>query len=114
MIEKIVLDYLNGVLDVPCYMEVPEKPIAPYVVIEKTGNGFLVIQGNKILSGTLAIQSYGTSLYNAAELDEEVKTAMESIVELDSVYRCRLAGSYNFTDTSTKRYRYQSVFDMTY
>lgn len=110
MIEKIVLDYLNGVLDVPCYMEVPEKPIAPYVVIEKTGES----ETNKILSGTLAIQSYGTSLYSAAELDEEVKTAMESIVELDSVYRCRLAGSYNFTDTSTKRYRYQSVFDMTY
>ena len=110
MIEKIVLDYLNGVLDVPCYMEVPEKPIAPYVVIEKTGES----ETNKILSGTLVTHSYGTSLYNAAELDEEVKTAMESIVELDSVYRCRLAGSYNFTDTSTKRYRYQSVFDMTY
>ena len=110
MIEKIVLDYLNGVLDVPCYMEVPEKPIAPYVVIEKTGES----ETNKILSGTLVTQSCGTSLYNAAELDEEVKTAMESIVELDSVYRCRLAGSYNFTDTSTKRYRYQSVFDMTY
>lgn len=110
MIEKIVLDYLNGVLDVPCYMEIPEKPIAPYVVIEKTGES----ETNKIFSGTLAIQSISTSLYNAAELDEEVKTAMESIVELDSVYRCRLAGSYNFTDTSTKRYRYQSVFDMTY
>ena len=110
MIEKIVLDYLNGVLDVPCYMEVPEKPIAPYVVIEKTGES----ETNKILSVTLVTQSYGTSLYNAAELNEEVKTAMESIVELDSVYRCRLAGSYNFTDTSTKRYRYQSVFDMTY
>ena len=45
MIEKIVLDYLNGVLDVPCYMEVPEKPIAPYVVIEKTGES----ETNKIL-----------------------------------------------------------------
>ena len=110
MIEKIVLDYLNGVLNIPCYMEVPEKPTAPYVVIEKTSES----ETNKILSGTLVTQSYGTSLYNAAELDEEVKTAMESIVELDSVYRCRLAGSYNFTDTSTKRYRYQSVFDMTY
>lgn len=110
MIERIVLDYLNGVLDVPCYMEVPEKPIASYVVIEKTGES----ETNKIFSGTLAIQSISTSLYNAAELDEEVKTAMENIVELGSVYRCRLAGSYNFTDTSTKRYRYQSVFDMTY
>ena len=53
MIEKIVLDYLNGVLDVPCYMEVPEKPTAPYVVIEKTGES----ETNKILSGTLVTQS---------------------------------------------------------
>ena len=50
MIEKIVLDYLNGVLKVPCYMEAPEKPIAPYVVIEKTGES----ETNKIFSGTLA------------------------------------------------------------
>lgn len=110
MIEKIVLDYLNGVLDVPCYMEVPEKPIAPFVVIEKTGESVT----NKIHSGTLAIQSYGESLFNAAELDEQVKTAMDGIVELNTIYSCRLIGSYNFTDTSTKRYRYQSVFDMTY
>ena len=110
MIEKIVLDYLNGVLDVPCYMEVPEKPIAPYVVIEKTGES----ETNKIHQATLVNQRHGKSTYNAAELDEEVKTAMDSIVELNSVYRCRLAGSYNFTDTSAKRYRYQSVFDMTY
>lgn len=110
MIEKIVLDYLNGVLKVPCYMEAPEKPIAPYVVIEKTGES----ETNKIFSGTLAIQSISTSLYNAAELNEEVKTVMENIVELDFVYRCRLVGSYNFTDTETKKYRYQSVFDMTY
>lgn len=110
MIEKIVLDYLNGVLDAPCFMEVPEKPNAPFVVIEKTGESVT----NKIHLGTLAIQSYGTSLFNAAELDEQVKTAMESIVELNTVYRCQLIGSYNFTDTETKRYRYQSVFNITF
>lgn len=35
MIEKTVLDYLNRKLDVPVYMEVPEKPEKEYVVIEK-------------------------------------------------------------------------------
>ena len=39
MIEKTVLDYLNRKLDVPVYMEVPEKPEKEYVVIEKTGSG---------------------------------------------------------------------------
>ena len=39
MIEKTVLNYLNRKLDVPVYMEVPEKPEKEYVVIEKTGSG---------------------------------------------------------------------------
>ena len=37
MIEKTVLDYLNRKLDVPVYMEVPEKPEKEYVVIRKNG-----------------------------------------------------------------------------
>ena len=31
-----------------------------------------------------------------------------------NVFRCELNGDYNFTDTETKRYRYQAVFDLTY
>ena len=38
MIETIVLDYLSSVLPEPCSLEVPERPPARFVVLEKTGS----------------------------------------------------------------------------
>ena len=108
MIETTVLDYLSGKLDVPVYMEEPEKPPQEYVVIEKTGSG----RKNYINSAMLALQSYGATLYQAAELNEQVKAAMEDIVDLDLISRAELNTDYNFTDTQTKRYRYQAVYDL--
>ena len=63
MIEKIVLDYLNRELDVPAYLEEPEKLTADrYVLIEKTGSS----RSNYLKKATLALQSYAGSLYEAA------------------------------------------------
>ena len=56
MIEKTVLDYLNRKLDVPVYMEVPEKPEKEYVVIEKTGSG----AENHICSAVFAYSQFRT------------------------------------------------------
>lgn len=62
----------------------------------------------------LAIQSYAPSMYEAARLNERVKAAMDSAAELDAVSASRLNSDYNFTDTTTKRYRYQAVYDLVY
>lgn len=110
MVEKIVLQYLNSRLDVPSYMERPDKPPDEYIVIEKTGGG----TNNHIKRAMFAIQSYAQSLLRAAELNEEVKTAMEDIIVLDDISRCGLNSDYNFTDTKTREYRYQAVFDLVY
>ena len=110
MIEKIVLDYLNEKLSVSCYMETPENPPKSYVLIEKTSGG----EGNMIKSATLAIQSYAETLAKAATLNEEVKEVLRDIAELDSISKAKLNSDYNFTDTSTKKYRYQAVFDFVY
>lgn len=108
MIEITILNYLNGCLSVPVYMEVPERPPARYVVLEKTGSS----KRNFIYEATFAIQSIADSLYEAAELNEEVKVVMEDLPELDQVSRSTLNSDYNFTDTTTKKYRYQAVFDL--
>ncbi len=108
MIEKIVLDYLNETLNVNAYMEIPNENETSFVVIEKTGSG----ERNHIFDATIAVQSYGETLYEAALLNEEVKTAMDNIIELDEVCSCDLNSDYNFTDTTTKQYRYQAVFDL--
>lgn len=110
MIEKVILDYLEDELDIPCFMEVPQNPPTMFIVIEKTSAG----RENYIDSSTLAIQSYAESLYSAASLSEAVKTAMFDSITLDEVASCRLNSEYNFTDPRMKQYRYQAVFDLTH
>lgn len=108
MIEKIVLDYLNNVMAVPVYMEMPEEPPEKFVLIEKTGSGL----DNYIHAATLAVQSYGASLLEAANLNEEVKEFMLAITSLGEICSCKLNSDYNYTDTQKKKYRYQAVFDL--
>lgn len=108
MIEKIVYDYLSEALTVPVRLEVPENPPERFVLLEKTGSGV----ENHIYSATIAVQSWAETLFEAAALNEQVKEAMDCIVRLPEVCSCRLNSDYNFTDTATKRYRYQAVFDI--
>ncbi len=109
MIEKIILDYLTAELaPVPVYMEVPVNPPETFVVIQRTGGGMT----NWIYSSAFAFQSYAGTLYEAAQLNESVREALLDIVELDEIASIRLNSEYNFTDTATKHYRYQGVYDV--
>lgn len=109
MIEKTILDYLSDSLDVPCYMEFPENAPDAFVLIEKTGDSI----ANHISSAVIAVQSYGASMFNAAVLNENVKELMLSLPDQENdITNVSLNSDYNFTDTSTKRYRYQAVFDV--
>lgn len=110
MIEKIIIDYLNSALDVPCFAEVPKNELGSYVVIEKTGGKI----ENHIRKAIIALQSYAPSLFEAAELNERVIESMQNIITLDSVSRAKLNSEYNYTDTARKRYRYQAVYEITY
>ena len=108
MVEKIVKDYLQSSLGIPVRLEEEDDLGNEYVLIEKTGSS----TGNHIASATLAVQSYSTSLYGAASLNERVKEAMEEIIELDDISRCELNTDYNYTDIARKKYRYQAVYDI--
>lgn len=108
IIEQLIVDYLRSRLDIPAYLQEPAKVPASYVLVEKTGGS----RQEHICTAQLAIQSYGKKMLQAAELNEEVKAAMEDAVELKEVSRVSLNSDYNFTDTETKRFRYQAVFDL--
>ena len=111
MIEQRLLEYLNSSLSpVPCYMEMPEDPTGQFVIIDKTGSSVT----NRITKANFAIQSYADSLYDAAALNEQVKAAMDSMLEMDTISKVELNSDYNFTDTDLKAYRYQAVFVLTY
>ena len=110
MIETIIQDHLIDA-GFTAYMEIPEGGgTPPYIVIERTGGG----EANHIRSATVAIQSYGGSLYASAALNEQVKAAMEAIRELPEIAACDLNSDYNYTDTTKKQYRYQAVYDLVY
>lgn len=110
MIEKIVLDYLNEHASVKAYMERPENKPVSFILIEKTGSR----RANVIEQSTIAVQSYAPSLYEAAQLNEEIKSLMYSMTDLDEISGVHLNSDYNFTNTADKQYRYQAVFVVTH
>lgn len=110
MIEKVILKYLKDNLAVPVYMEHQKTDPASFVIVEKTGSS----RSNLIETSTFALQSYAPSMLGAAQLNEEVKALMDEVVELDEIVRSEINTDYNYTDTTTKQYRYQAVYDVTH
>lgn len=114
MIETTIYDFLTEKMTVPVYMEIPKNPPSQMIIIEKTGSSL----DEHIYQSTFAIQSYDKSLYEAAELNDQVKAVLmdglEGLITLDEILRVDLNSDYNFTDTTTKKYRYQAVFDITH
>lgn len=109
MIEKIVRDFLTAG-GFPAVLEMPERYAPPLVVIEKTAAS----ETETIMRATLAVQSYGASLYAAAQLSRLVRRRMEALNALPEISNVNMNSEYNYTDTETKRYRYQAVFDVVY
>lgn len=119
MIEKIVYDFLSASLSKPVFMDFPEVPSEghpelpeEFVVIEKVGGSVT----DYIWGASFAIQSYSLkSLYNAAALDVLVRNAMDGMADsVKEISECSMTSDVNFTDVSTKRYRYQCVYQIYY
>lgn len=110
MIETALIKYLNDNLDVEAYAEYPKTAPVQFVLLEKTGSS----SRNMITSATIAIQSYADTLIDAMKLNEVVKKVMDGLWENDDIIKCELNTDYNFTDTQTRKYRYQAVYDITF
>ena len=111
MIEITVMNFLENIItDIPVLLEVPEEPPAKYIVVRKTGSDV----ENHIYEATLAIQSYAPSLYEAIVLNGRVLAAMDDMSPANGVFSAKLNSDYEYTDTSTKEYRYQAVFQVYY
>lgn len=116
MIEIDVKDYLDRVLDDPVYMERPVDLPDRYYIVEKTGSSMQ----NYIKTATIVVQSIAKTLYESIEMNEAVKAAMlyddpnPGLMELSQVSAVQLNGDYNYTNTASKEYRYQAVFDVTH
>lgn len=113
MIELILLNFLNSIenLGAPVYMETPKDPPTAYYLIDKTGSSLT----NHIYHSTIAIQSYAPSLYEAATANETIKSLMlDGFLSVPQIAKVELNSDYDYSDTQSKRYRYQAVFDITH
>lgn len=107
MIEEAILNYLRENA-FSCYMSMPEKPSGNFCILEKTGDS----PDEGIYTATLAVQSYGSSDYAAAQLSHRVVQAMLDADTLPELVSCTLNTDYNFPDTTRKLPRYQAVFEV--
>lgn len=110
MIERRLYEYLNANADVPAYTEVEAHMPSRYYLIERTGGG----KSDYITRATVAIRSYGESLADSALLNDRLKEIMAQLPTQKGVSRVSLNSDYNNTDTRTRAYRYQAVFDIVY
>lgn len=108
MIEVELLEYLEKNLNYPIAFEY--EGLKECIILQKTGTSYQ----NGIKISTFAIQSYSTSLLNAAKLNEEVKDVMNLFTEHSNIVKSKLNTDYEYTDTKTKKYRYQCVYDITH
>lgn len=107
MIEVTLLRFLEAKLNVPVLTEVSNQ-YKEFITIEKLGGG----KETHLYSSTVAIQSYSDTKYHAALLNEKVIEVMDGLAELDEISKLRLENNYDFTDTETKHYRYQAIFEI--
>lgn len=111
MIEVTVLNYLKKTMpDMMVTMEIRQDMPDSFVFIEKVGSSM----NDRLSSSRFAIQSYAPSLMEAIMLNEAVKEAMEGLVIEPEITAVRLNSDYNYTDTVTKKPRYQALFEVTH
>lgn len=110
LIEKTIRDYLlNKIQNVPIEVQEPTNE-TKYIVFRIVDRGKL----NLINEVTVEFYCYGKSKFEAASLDEELRSAMEDIVVLNSIFSSKLGGGNDEYDTDLDRYRYRSYFNLTF
>jgi len=112
MIEKVLLDYLNSKLDCKCYLEVPNPlPKGEFVVFEKMSG----TKENMLYNHDFYFQSYADTMYKATLLNNKVINALDEAnqaINNSSLVSTKYVRDYNFTDTTTKKYRYQCIYEI--
>lgn len=110
LIETTIRNYLiEKIPNVPIEVEVPENE-SKFVVFRVIDRG----KTDLINAVTVEFYSYGESKFEAAELDDLLRTAMEEIVELNSIFSSRIGGGNDDYDEELKKNRYRTYFNLTY
>lgn len=108
MIEITVRNKLEELLNVPVFLEQPIEKPSKYVLVERKGMG----EENHLGGSLFIFQSYAESMYESASLNKALISEFKSLISLDEMVNIKLNTDYIFTDVTSKKYRYQAVFDV--
>ena len=110
MLEITIIGYLGTHITAPVYAEIPAGKPERFVVVEKMGGE----RENYIDTAAVSFRSFGPSLLDAMKLNEEVMAAVETMTDLDEICCCEYGGDFNDSDTASKQYCYQAMYNITY
>ena len=91
------------------YVDVPNPRPGSFVTVERTGGGKtdLVVD-----EPTLAVQSWGPSLWEASQLALAVDADMADMVRLRGVDSVERVSLYRFPDPDSGQPRYEAVYQL--
>lgn len=110
MIEVTLRNYLETNLDIPVLMEHPQNPPAKFVLMQVADGG----QTNHIDMATFFVTAYANSLYEAAELREEIKTYLLDSISISGITKATLGQDQAGTDSANHTYYYNLAFNFYY
>ena len=108
MIELELKKHLEDKTKLDVFLMLPTNKPKKFISFERIGGNY----DNMLKSSTFAIQSWGESLFDVATLNEEIKDYLNEFTENEKVSKVKINSDYNFTDTRTKKYRYQIVAEI--
>lgn len=108
MIEIIVRDHLSKNFIIPVHTERPVSPPKTYILIQRVGGKCRC----GISKAMIAVHSIAPSMQKAAELNAKIQAAMKELG--GNVGAVDINATSNYTNTQTKEYRYQTLFQITY
>jgi hypothetical protein len=107
--EEFFIEYLNENMDgVQAYGDEPDPAPPFFLTVEQVGGG----GENTLGRADIAVQSWAPTRAEAGQLNARVIAAMRAAAADPRISKCHLDTSYNFTDTTKKRPRYQAVFEV--
>lgn len=110
MIEVALRDYLTDNMDIPVLMEHPKTSKKKFILLQLADAG----QTNHIDMATFFVNVYADSLYEAAELKEEVKTLLFDAISLPGITKSMLGQEQATTDSANHLYQYNLTFNFYY
>lgn len=111
MIEVTIKNAIETYTGISAYMEIPQEHPDTFAIIERVGGS----QDEHISSAMISVQIYAPTMgYAAQSCDVITQALLYEGINDPVISAISLNAKYNATDTDTKKYRYQAIFDIAY